>query len=31
MTGVSKSKRSVATPVQSQDETSWGPGNKVAG
>lgn len=30
-TGVSKSKRSVAAPVQSQDETSGDPGNEVAG
>lgn len=31
MIGVSKSKRSVAAPVQSQDETSGDPGNEVAG
>ena len=29
--GVTKSKRSVAAPVQSQDETSGDPGNEVAG
>lgn len=31
MIGVNKSKRSVAAPVQSQDETSGDPGNEVAG
>lgn len=30
MTGASKSKRSVAAPVQSQDETSGDPGNELS-